>query len=92
MIEVGDIIEIGGKSATVCYTTIYNNHKYMCVAFEDGQLYYDIYDYKDEDGKLLVAKVTEKEELTPVLDIFLKEGLDEYGLPEELKKLFEGLE
>ena len=92
MIEVGDVVEIGGKEATVCYTTVYNNHKYMCVAFEDGQLHYDVYDYLDDDGRLQVAKVTEEAELTPVLGIFLQEGLEEYGLPEELQEVFDNMD
>ena len=92
MIEVGDVIEIGGKEATVCYTTIYNEQKYMCVAFEEEQLRYDIYAYKDDEGKLMVSKVTDEAEMTPVLGIFLKEGLDEYGLPEELQEVFNNME
>ena len=92
MVEVGDVIEIGGKQATVCYTTFYNDLNYMCVAFEDEQLRYDIYAYKNQDGKLMVARVTEEEELTPVLGIFLKEGLEEYGLPEELQEIFDKLD
>ena len=92
MIEVGDVIEIGGKEATVCYTTVYNNQKYMCVAFEEEQLRYDVYAYKDDEGKLMVSKVTDEEEMTPVLGIFLQEGLDEYGLPEELQEVFNNMD
>ena len=29
MIEVGDVIEKKKKEATVCYTTVYNNQKYI---------------------------------------------------------------
>lgn len=91
MINVGDVVEIGGKEATVCYTTTYNEQKYMCVAFEEEQVKYDIYAYKDDD-KLMVAKVTDEEELTPVLKIFFEEGLNEYGLPPELQEAFENVE
>ena len=91
MLEVGDEIQIGGRDATVCYHTIYNNAKYICIAFTGEHIQYDIYEYKNEDGKLLVAKVEDPEELNGVLQIFINEGLDEYGLPEELETVVEYL-
>ena len=87
-LKVADIVEIGGKQATVCFETTYNSVNYICVAFEKPQLRYEIYKYKYENDKLLVAKVTRENELTPVMKIFVEEGIKEQGVPEELKKYF----
>ena len=51
MIEIGDIIEIGGKQATICYKTTQNNVNYICVAFEEKPQY-DIYKYLDSLNEL----------------------------------------
>ena len=91
MLNIGDVIAISGKEATVCYVTQYNGRNYTCVAFETPELEYAIYDYKYEGEKLLVAKVEDPNEIEPVLSIFIKEGLDEYGLPPELEEVFANL-
>ena len=88
-LNVGDIIEIGGQPATVCYETTYNNEKYICVAFEKEAVQYEFYNYKYEGDKLLVSKVEDPDEAMPILKIFMEEGIDEYGIPEELNKLLE---
>ena len=88
-LEIGDIIEIRGKEATVCYETTYEGRKYICVAFTEDKVQYDIYKYKYEGKKLLVAKVEDEEELTEVLKIFVQEGIEEYGVPEEIKPIID---
>lgn len=88
MLNIGDDIAIGGREATVCYLTEYNGKRYTCVAFEMPEVEYKIYDYKFEGEKLLVREVTNPEEIRPVLTIFIKEGLEEYGLPPELEEAF----
>ena len=90
-LEVADTIEIGGKQATVCFKTIYNDKNYICVAFEEGQLRYEIYKYKIENDKLMVSKVTNEKELTPVMEIFVKEGIKESGVPKEVEKFLSEL-
>ncbi len=92
MLEDGDTIEVGGKQGTVCFNTEYNNEKYICVGFLGENLKYDIYKYKYEGEKLLVAKVENEQELIPVLQIFVSQGLDEVGLPQELQDIFEDIE
>ncbi len=91
MLNVGDTIAIGGREATVCYLTEYNGKNYTCVAFEMPELAYKMYDYKYEGEKLLVKEVTDPEEIQPVLSIFIREGLEEYGLPPELEEVFANL-
>lgn len=90
-LNVGDVLEIEGKIATVCYTTVHNNTDYICVAFEEEEVNFDFFKYKYEDRKLLVAKVKDEVELFPVLKTFVNEGLSQYGLPEELDKLYSKL-
>ncbi len=87
MLSIGDTLMIGGREATVCYMTQYYGNNYICVAFEQPQLEYLIYDYKYENGKLLVAKVTDPNEIRPVLSIFINEGLEQYGIPPELEDM-----
>lgn len=92
ILEVGDIIEIRNKQATICYTTTIDKTNYICVSFENKELEYNIYKYKFEDTKLLVAEVTDQEEIKPVLETFIKEGLKEYGLPKELEVIYSKIE
>ena len=33
MIDESDVIEIGGREGTICFKTVYNDTKYICVAF-----------------------------------------------------------
>ena len=89
MIDVGDIIEIGGNQVTICYKTEYKNRKYICVAYEGEKLKYEIFEYKDDNNKLMVAKVDSPEEAAPVMEIFFKEGMKEYGVPDCFKRLFD---
>lgn len=89
MLSDGDVIEIGGRQGTVCFNTIYNNEKYICVGFLDNGLKYEIYSYKYEGEKLMVAKVTEEKEVMPLMQIFVDQGLDEVGMPEKFEGLFE---
>ena len=91
MLNIGDVIAIGGREATVCYLTQVNGRNYTCVAFETPELEYAIYDYKYEGEKLLVAKVEDQNEMDQVLPIFIEEGLNEYGLPPELEEVFANL-
>lgn len=89
MLNVGDTIEIAGKQATVCYTTKYNDNNYICVAFETDKIEYNVYKYKYDGDRLLVAEVTNEEEMKNVLAIFVNEGIEEYGVPEELQKILD---
>ena len=70
MVNVGDVIEVGGEEAVVCIKTIYEDEQYMCVAFEKPSLRYDIYTYKKENNKLMVSKVDDPQELESLLKIF----------------------
>lgn len=90
-LNVTDIIEIGGEQATVCFKTTYNDENYICVAFEEKQLRFEIYKYKYENDKLMVSKVVDEKELTPVMGIFLKEGINESGVPKEVEKFLSEL-
>lgn len=81
MLDVGDVIEIGGNQVLVCFLTEYDNKKYLCASteFEDN-VKFDIYQYKDDDNKLMVAKVEDEEELKPLLTIFFKDGLNDLNI------------
>lgn len=86
-LNVGDIIEIRGKEATVCYTTEHNEKKYICVSFEkNGKISFELFEYKFEDNKLLVTDELDNLEKIAIMKIFIQEGLSEYELPEELQK------
>lgn len=87
-LNVGDIIEIKNEKCTICYETELNNERYICVAFERDIVYYDIYKYKFENDKLLVSQVTNEDEVKKVLDIFVEEGIDQFGLQEDLERIF----
>lgn len=89
MLEDGDVIEIGGKQGTVCFTAEYNNEKYICIGFVGNDLKYEVYSYKYEGEKLLVAKIEDPTELTEVMKIFINKGLDEVGLPEKFEGIFD---
>ena len=89
MLEEGDVIEIGGNQATVCFKHEEDDKKYICVAFTKPSVKYELYKYKYEDKKLLVAKLTDQEEKNKLMQIFVKKGIDEVGIPEELTKIFD---
>ena len=91
MLNIGDIIEIRGKQAIVCFHTSYNDNNYICVFFEEEKIY-DIYKYKIENEKLKVLRPQDKEETTIVLNIFLEEAINEYGIPENLNPIIDYLE
>ena len=91
MLQVGDVIEIGGQQASVCFHTNYNSRNYICVFFEEKKEY-AIYDYKIENDKLMVAKVEEEKEFIDVLKIFLDEAIKEYGIPKNLNPIIDYLE
>ena len=88
MVDIGDVLEIGGEEATVCFTTVYEETPYMCVAFEEPTLRYDIYKYKNEDNKLMVSKLVDDDEIETMIKIFTEEAASEYGIPEEIQKYF----
>lgn len=87
MLELGDTLEIGGRECTICYKAVYNNTNYVCVAFENQTLEYDLYKYKYDNEKLMVSKVENLNEMTEVMKLFVNEGIDEYGIPEELEHI-----
>lgn len=87
-VDIGDIIEIGGKQAIVCFETIFKDENYICVAFEDKSIAYDIYKWRIQNEKLQVAKVTNYDELSNVLKVFLDESLKESDSSDEIKELF----
>lgn len=87
-VDVGDIIEIGGKTAIVCFETNYNDENYICVAFENNVVEYDIYKWRFQNDRFQVAKVINEEELSNVLKVFLDESVRESDSPDELKGLF----
>jgi len=91
MLNIGDIIEIRGKQAIVCFHTSYNENNYVSVFFEEEKIY-DIYKYKIENEKLMVLRPQDKEETTIVLNIFLEEAINEYGIPENLNPIIDYLE
>lgn len=86
MIEVGDVIEISGQEAMVCFLTTHNDHKYLLASFDEDKVRYEAYEYTDNDNKLLVGKVEDEEELKEVLGIFFSEGIDQYGVPDDIKE------
>ena len=91
MLNIRDIIEIRGKQAIVCFHTSYNGNNYVCVFFEEEKIY-DIYKYKIENEKLMVLRPQDKEETTTVLNIFLEEAINKYGIPENLNPIIDYLE
>ena len=91
MLNIGDIIEIRGKQAIVCFHTNYNDNNYVCVFFEEEKIY-DVYRYKIENEKLMVLRPQDKEETTTVLNIFLEEAINKYGIPENLNPIIDYLE
>ena len=92
MIDESDVIEIGGREGTICFKTVYNDTKYICVAFEGDKIEYKVYKYKDDDGRLLVSEVKNEEELVSVIKIFYNEGLEEFGIPAELDEVLDNLD
>lgn len=90
MLDVGDVLEIRGKQVTVCFSTEYNNQKYICVA--DASEKFDIFKYKLENDKLLIADVVKGNDLDEVLKIFIKESVDKHGIPKEAEPILDYLE
>ncbi len=91
-LNVGDVIEIGNKEATVCYENSYQEKRYICVFFSDKNPQYCVYKYKIEDNKLLVSQVEDKLELEEIMKIFIKDGIDEFGISDELNTILDYLE
>ena len=92
MLSVGDLIEIRGQEAIVCFETKYNNENYICVAMNEDNPVYEIYKYKIEDDRLMVAHLTTDEEVAPIIKIFVEEEINQNGLPEELQRIFDSIE
>ena len=87
MINVGDYLEIEGKEVLVCFSLSHNNVNYFCSSYdEDGKVYFDIYKYKTENEKLMVAKVKDEEELKPVVQKITAEAIEEFGLPSDFEE------
>ena len=86
ILNVGDILEIRGEEVIVCFSNVYNNEKYICVANSSDK--FNIYKYKIEDKKLMIADVINKKELNEVLKIFLKEAMDNHGNTKEIEDIF----
>ena len=89
MLSDGDIIQISQQNATVCFNTTYNNLNYICVAFDQKPIRYEIYEYKYENERLLVGKVEDSEELRPVLQRFIVQGLNTNELSDEVLELLD---
>ena len=87
----GDRIEVGGETGIVCFTTEFEGDKYICVAFENENPRFEIYEYKYENEKLLVGKVEDEEEMKEVLKLFFQEGIEKNGLPDNITSEFEKL-
>ncbi len=86
----GDVIEVNGKQGIVCFNATIDGNNYICLAFENnGQIYYEICDYKYEDEKLLVARLVDPKEINIATKAFFDKGMDEVGLPDDLTQLVE---
>ena len=92
ILNVGDVIEIRNKQATICFEAPYKENRYICVAFSNDNIQYDIYKYKEENQKLLVAKVIDKQELEEVTKLFIKEEVEKSGIPQEIEPILDYLE
>lgn len=88
ILKDGDELEINGKRGMVCFTTEFEEDKYICVAFEEEPITFEVYEYKYENEKLLVGKVEDPEEMEEVLKRIIKENSDNIEFPEEIKKGF----
>jgi uncharacterized protein YpiB (UPF0302 family) len=87
MLDVGDVIEIGGKEALVCFTANDQDEKYICVSFEEEEkIIFEIYKYMIENDKLMVSKVEDEEELKKMTAVFYEQSVEEFGIPEETKQ------
>ena len=91
LLEVGDVIQIGGRNATICFITKYNNENYICVAFDGEKIEYNIYKYIFNNDKLLVSKDISQDDMKEVLRIFMEQGLDEYGIPKGFEQVFQAI-
>lgn len=89
ILNVGDVIEIHNRQATVCYENSYQGNRYVCVFFSGEKPQYNIYKYKNDNNKLLVSEVKEKTELEEITKIFVKEGVDEFGISKELDTILD---
>lgn len=83
MLNIGDVIEIHGDKCTVIHHTIKNDIKYICVEFMSETPKFNIYTYIYDNDKLLVAEITDVEELKPLIEEFMKEEIDENNLEDE---------
>ena len=86
MLNIGDLIEIRGKEALVCFLAEYEGDKYLCASFEEEKIRIEIYKYKFEDNKFFVSKVEDEEELKATMGIFFEQSVEEFGIPEEISK------
>lgn len=91
-LNIGDVIEIKNRQATVCYENIYQGTRYICVFFSGESPQYSVYKYKEEDNKLLVSQVEDEKELIEIMKIFIKEGVEESGIPKELDSILDYLQ
>ena len=84
MLNVGETLEIEGREVLVCFTETYNDTNYFCSSYdENDKVVFNIYKYKFDNDKLMVAEVTDEEELKPVVGLITSEAIDQYGLPED---------
>lgn len=89
ILNEGDIVEIRGRKATVCYVTKYNEKNYICVSFEEKEnVSFELFEYIFENGKLLVTDDLTDIETMAILKVFIQEGMNEYGLPEKLQNIY----
>ena len=89
MLNVGDTIQIDGRKAIVCYTTTYNDENYICAAFDGDEIEYNVYKYVSDNDKFLVSNDVDEETMKSILGTFVNEGLEEYGMPDELNSIFD---
>lgn len=88
MLKDGEKLEIGGEEGIICFSAKVYDGNYICVAFENNNPRFEIYEYKYENDKLLVGKVEDKDEMNEVLKVFIQEGINEFGIPKSLEKGF----
>ena len=92
MLNVGDIIQINGEECTVCFEKLEAGERYICVAYGKEIIIYEIYKYKIENGKLLVHKLEDSEELGAIIGEFTKECVKDYGVLDSLKPTVDALD
>ncbi len=92
MLEVGDTVQIHGKEGVVCFEKLEAGERYVCVAFGEKPITYEIYKYKYENDKLLVKKIDDSDELGSIIGEFTKESVRDYGMLESLKPVSQALD